>query len=315
LVNSALFTLCCFLVADTANAIISALLSQAPPAAVEAAPTNRGQSRAWSERQSVIDRNLFHSSELVAQAAAPEPEPEEDLEETDLPLKLWGTIASADPEQSWASIEELDQRITTPVRVGDELSRATVVGIERQRVVLLENGKRRSLSLDDSDSTLSLPSISSRRTSQRTPRSKSRQPTARTSRSTDGGASALELARDRIRKLSEERLQAQANEAARALEDPSQLLSQASFVPKMNQDGGIEGIKISAIQAGSPLSEVGIPDGSVITGINGVPIGEFSDFAEIPAALQSALNSKSGTTITVTGPDGAPLDFEVPSQR
>ena len=131
LINSALFTLCCFLIADTANAIIAAILSQSPPAAVDADPVAQVQSREWRERQEIIDRNLFHSSALVAQAEDAEFLADlEELEETELPLKLWGTIASDDPAQSWASVEELNQRTTTAVRVGDEIDRATVVGIE-----------------------------------------------------------------------------------------------------------------------------------------------------------------------------------------
>ena len=51
LINSLLFTLCCFLVANTANAILFALLSPPPPAVVERDLGARAQSRAWSERQ------------------------------------------------------------------------------------------------------------------------------------------------------------------------------------------------------------------------------------------------------------------------
>lgn len=73
LINSALFTLGCLLLADTANAIIAALLSKPPPAALEADPVSHAKNRDWSERQQIIDRNLFHSSALSAQAPEPEP--------------------------------------------------------------------------------------------------------------------------------------------------------------------------------------------------------------------------------------------------
>jgi type II secretory pathway component PulC len=313
LINSALFTLCCFLVADTANAIISALLSQAPPVAVTADPVARAQSREWNERQKIINRNLFHSSDLAADAAIPEPEPEEDLEETELPLKLWGTIASLDPEQSWASIEDLNERTTTTVRVGDEINHATIVGIDRQQVILLENGKRRSLSLEDADSTGSISSAESLRASARSRRSESRQPSARASRSTTSSAdSARQSMRDRIRKLAEDNFEVEADDVAKAMKDPSELLQNAAFLPKLNPDGKLEGIEISAIQPGSFLEEIGIGNGEIITQIDGVPIGHFKDLSQIPAALQSALSGGDGTTITVKGPHG-PRDLQISS--
>ena len=58
LANTALFTLCCFLVANTANAIIAALLSQSPALAVELRPRSGPQSRTWNDRQQITQRNL-----------------------------------------------------------------------------------------------------------------------------------------------------------------------------------------------------------------------------------------------------------------
>ena len=61
LANTALFTLCCFLVANTANAIIAALLGQSPVHTVELGPSSGPQSRSWSDREQITQRNLFHS--------------------------------------------------------------------------------------------------------------------------------------------------------------------------------------------------------------------------------------------------------------
>ena len=109
LANTALFTLCCFLVANTANAIIAALLSQSPALAVELRPRSGPQSRTWNDRQQITQRNLFHSAKLSAPASTPAPTDEE-LKETELPLKLWGTIAAEDPALSWASVEETGKK-------------------------------------------------------------------------------------------------------------------------------------------------------------------------------------------------------------
>ena len=49
LANTVLFVLCCSLVADTANAIIAALLSRTPFAAIDSAPVAHSQNRSWEE--------------------------------------------------------------------------------------------------------------------------------------------------------------------------------------------------------------------------------------------------------------------------
>jgi len=151
LANTVLFALCCFLVADTANAIIAALLSQSPARAVESGPRSGLENRSWNDRQQITQRNLFHSSKLAVKSSTPTAPTDEELTETKLPLKLWGTIAAVDPALSWASVEETGKGVIAAVRVGDKIQSATIVGIERRRVVLLENGSRRSLSLDDDD--------------------------------------------------------------------------------------------------------------------------------------------------------------------
>ena len=84
-----LFVLCCFLVADTANAILAALLAAPTPELAAASPNQSASESSWEERQIIVRRNLFHSSQLTAKAPEPEPEPISDvLEETELPLKL-----------------------------------------------------------------------------------------------------------------------------------------------------------------------------------------------------------------------------------
>ena len=174
LANTALFTLCCFLVANTANAIIAALLSQSPALAVDLGPRSGPRSRTWDDRQQITQRNLFHSAKLSAAASTPTAPTDEELKETELPLKLWGTIAADDPALSWASVEEMGTKgAIMAVRVGDKIQTATVVGIERRRVVLLENGSRRSLTLDDDDVETSL-ATNLKRSKPRTKSTKSR---------------------------------------------------------------------------------------------------------------------------------------------
>jgi general secretion pathway protein C len=262
LANAALFTLCCFLLANTANAIIAALLSQSPERAVESGPRSGPQSRTWNDRQQITRRNLFHSARLSGPASPPAPTDEE-LKETELPLKLWGTIAAADPALSWASVEEIGKGVISAVRVGDKIQNAAIVGIERRRVVLLENGSRRSLSLDDDDPAGT--SVAS---------SKRKKPSTRATTARAAKRKSTRTARKPTAKRTES-----------AALDTSSLYSQARIVPEIDPEGRVTGLQLSAIQAGSIFEEIGIQNGEVITEIGGVPVSDMGPSTKILSAL------------------------------
>ena len=297
LANTALFTLCCFLVANTANAIISALLSQSPARAVELGPRSGPRSRTWDDRQQITQRNLFHSAKLSAQAGPPVPTDEE-LKETELPLKLKGTIAAEDPALSWASVEETGKaNAISVVRVGDTIKSATIVGIERRRVILLENGNRRSLSLDDEDpdsqlmSSLTRSKPTTRATSARTSRRKS----AKEARKK---AAAAKMAREAER---EAEARVAASKTDSPVGNPSSLYSQARIVPKLDTEtNAVMGLEVSAIQAGSIFEEVGIQNGELITEIGGVPVSEMGGGTKI----MSALTDSEEVEVVTVDPDG-----------
>jgi type II secretion system protein C len=288
LANTALFVICCSLVADTANAIITAWLTQSPTASVESDPGLRSQNRTWAERQVIVDRNLFHSGELSAKA--PEPEPiDEELEETSLPLKLWGTIASQNPELAWASVEMLNTRETGAFQVGDPIDSATLVGIERRRVVLLENGSRRGLSLDDE-----MPAaVPKRPDNRRNPRSAAARSRPRTRAATRRPSSA------RRKQEVVQRVEIEPEEVQAAIDNPASIYSQARILPQLADDGSIAGLQISGIQPGSVFEQAGILEGEVITEINGVAIGD-GDATQI----LSALTDQGEVPVKVRGEDG-----------
>jgi general secretion pathway protein C len=266
LANTALFTLCCFLVANTANAIIAAWLSQSPARAVELGPRSGPKSRTWSDRQQITRRNLFHSAILSASASTPTAPTGEELQETKLPLKLWGTIAAADPALSWASVEETGLKGSiSAVRVGDQIQSATIVGIERRRVVLLENDNHRSLSLDDDDDAAGL-SVT---------KAKYKKPSTRAT-----------VARSERRASAKERREARKTKTTSPLGNPTSLYSQARIVPRIDPETNlVTGLELNAIQAGSDFEQAGIQNGEVITEIDGVLVSNIGDSTKIMSAL------------------------------
>ncbi len=265
--NVLLFALGCFLAADTVNEVIAATVLAPSPAAtavVTTAPPTR--QRTWSERQVILQRNLFNSSTRSATAVAEATQEEEDLEKSKLPVKLLGTFAASDPDRSRATLQDREKNETLVVAVGDQIKgKALVTRIERRRVVLTENGAPRELTLDEEGSS-SKPSV---RRKARTPRQRaSRDRTPRVSRNESG---AFDVSR---RDLED------------TLRNPSNLLSQARVLPKF-EGGEMVGLQVNSIKSGSLFEEIGLNDGDVITEFNGISIDSpdqsvkiFQEFAE-----------------------------------
>jgi type II secretory pathway component PulC len=152
--------------------------------------------------------------------------------------------------------------------VGDTIQSATIVGIERRRVVLLENGNRRALSLDDDDDDNSLTSNLLASAFRPKP----------TTRATSSRATRRKTAKE-ARKRAAEKMEAPEG-------NPSSLYSQARIVPKIDPETNVvTGLQLNAIQAGSVFEEAGIEDGEVITEIAGAPVSDMGDSTKIMSAL------------------------------
>jgi general secretion pathway protein C len=278
-VNLALFTLGCFLAADTANAILVATLLSAPDEAGEAATPSAPATRSWEERETILSRNLFKSSTVEAAIGV---EPVEDIEPTRLPLTLLGTAAAQNPRLAWAAIEDRDKRETVVVGIGDRVAgKAAVQRIERRRVVLLENGSPRELTLDADDGERASPRSSAR---------------ARPSRSR---ASRRE-ARARSR---EARAGVTGREPNEALRDPANIFSQARILPKW-EGGEMQGVELAAIKSGSLLQDAGFRNGDVIVEMNGIPVDSPEQSAKLMKEFSSARSisatvNREGRDVTV----------------
>lgn len=287
--NAALFVLGCFLAADTANALLASALTPPPEAVVVASAAAPRGGRSWSDRQVILTRNLFNSSTL-APAGPPPEEIEDDLQPTRLPLTLLGTAAAEDPSLAWAAIEDRERRTTLVVNVGaDVKGKATVQRIERRRVVLLENGSPRELSLDSDDD----------QASQGRARVASRRPSPR----------AAQRRSPRVQKLGEDRFSVPKSDVEETLRNPSNLFSQARILPKYT-DGAMVGVQVNAIKSGSIFEEIGFENGDVIKELNGITI----DSPEQSAKLLQEFTEAESFSVIVQGANGEErtLDVELP---
>jgi general secretion pathway protein C len=290
--NAVLFVAACFLAADTANAIFTSLLttdeaSVEAPAVAQPRPPRRAS---WADRQVIVDRNLFGAS--TADDHAGNVQIAEDLEETKLPLVLLGTTAADDPLFSWAAVFDQEARETFVVTIGDLLKdKAEVLRIERRRIVLEEDGEARELTFGDEEEAQPAVARRGRAASARRAR------TARRSSPNDA-----------VRKLAENRFALPREEVERALDDPTDILSQARFLPKY-EGSDMVGFQISGIKQDSVLREFGLQDGDLITSFNGIEIDspaatarllqEFNDSSQIDLEYEDANGEPQIATITL----------------
>lgn len=281
--NGALFVLCCFLTASLVNGWVGQWLAAIPGGALPAAAAPPPAGRDWSDRKTILDRNLFQVSTLLPDEpveAAPISEDEE-LAATRLPLKLLGTVASSDPKAAWAAVEETSKRERLVVRPQDKLlDKATVVRIERRRIVLENAGKREELVLDEEPAaTGALARV---------------QPPVRT-------VPAVADLRERVQQTGDSSFQVQRGQVEEAMRNPAELFSQARILPKY-ENGQMTGVQLNSIQPGSLFEEIGIRDGDVITQVNGIVVSSPQD----SAALLRELTESNVFEVSVQGADGQP---------
>ena len=239
-VNLLLFTLSCFLVANIINQMGAfSLVPIESPAFRPPLPT-ANTARPWSERKQILDRNLF-GAQVVEEQILPEPEPEEELAKTSLPIRLLGTVSSEDQIVASAAIENTQDRLHQVVRVGhtlDKLANVFVLRIDRGRVVLLNGARHEELLLDPQ-----APKVSTVATSRRVPQPRSQR---------RGPASANASLDARLGKL-----------ADRApSRGPASVLNGAPILPKKDKSGNMHQKAQSARQHAAPGEKAAATSGS-----------------------------------------------------
>jgi len=160
---------------------------------------------------------------------------------TPLGLRLLGTLRSADPTWSIASLLDLDRHKSWTVMIGDQVGDAWVLEILRDRVIISRNGRREIIDLAPGDGSLG----------------------PAPDRMTDTAAG-----KSGIRPLDESHYEVPRSELEAALSHLDQLANDVHIVPAY-RDGQPGGFKVFAIRPGSLFARIGIVDGDVVRRING----------------------------------------------
>jgi general secretion pathway protein C len=233
---------------------------------VAAEQTAEAPGRPLSHYAAIADRNLFQTGDATAPPKAEETEPEpppETLQETQLRLKLWGTV-TGDGDGSYAVIEEPRKREQNLFRVGDALEGAQVKEIRREQVILTVNGRDEVLRMAEAPARGRPAAANTPAPSPSTP-----------FQGNDGGSS---------RQVNLSRAEVES-----AMDDVNSLMRQARIRPHF-RNGKPDGLTLSRVRRDSVFTRLGLRSGDIITGVDGQPIQSVDDALKFYNSLKSASN-------------------------
>jgi len=210
--------------------------------------------------KTIIDRNLFNTKTGIEKKT--DQVDIEALEQTDLNLKLWGTV-TGDKRKAYAVIEETKENRQDLYRLGDTVQGATVKLILREKVVLRVNGKDEVLEIEEmlGEEKFVKPSKSSKPS--RPPRSQN-----------------ITLKRSQI---------------DTAVKDINSLMNQVKISPNFDENGKPDGLVLKSIKPKSIFRKMGLRSGDVIKGVDGKDIESVDDALK----LYESLNSSSSLQLQV----------------
>lgn len=238
--------------------ITTARLDQAEPIPVGRSKVSHPieeKSPILSHYNPISERNLFNTrarSDINQKAVNVET-----LKQTNLKLKLWGTVTGHE-EQAYAVIEEENTRKQNLYRMGDTIQNAIVKMVLREKVILSVNGKDEVLEIEKvPKSFIRMPSV------QRSSASSTR------------------------RKARPQKITLRRAQIENAVEDINKLLNQVNIRPHY-QDGRPDGLMLTRIKPRSIFLRMGLRNGDVITGVNDTPIASVDDVLKFYENLKSA---------------------------
>jgi general secretion pathway protein C len=213
----------------------------------------------------ITKRNIFNSN-TQEQEAAPVVDKKLDLEklkQTDLKLKLWGTVTGQN-KGAYAVIEDTKAREQNLYRAGDTIQKAVVKLILREKVVL---------KVGENDEILAMEENIGRAGGSRAGRKNAR---------SSSGTSAQKLPVSR----SARKIKLRGAEIEKAMENLGELMEQATLRPHI-EDGQAAGISITGIKPNAIFRKMRLRNGDIITGVNGNSIESVEDAVKVVEKLSS----------------------------
>lgn len=218
-----------------------------------------------SQYRAIVDRNLFNTTQQKT-ATQPKMVDIENLKQTDLKLKLWGTVTRKDGV-AYAVIEDTKTREQNLYRTGDSIQNAIVKVILREKIILTVNERDEILTMEEAVSSKS--SLRAGKNNTRSPKL----PVSSYSRK-------ITLNRERMDS---------------AMENLGQLMDQATIRPHI-ENGSPAGISITGIKPNAIFRNMRLRNGDIITGVNGRPLESVEDaiavFEELTTSSEIKIDIK-----------------------
>ena len=215
--------------------------------------------------KAITDRNIFNSG---TEEIAPKVQKVDidKLKQTDLKLKLWGTVTGK-KGQAYAVIEDSKTREQNLYHAGDTVQNAVVKLILREKVIL---------NVDDRDEILAMEEIRGRRGG------------AGTSKKRVAASSGTQGRRLPVSRYPR-KIKLRSDQIQRAMENLGQLMEQATLRPHI-EEGQPAGISITGIKPNAIFRRMRLRNGDVITGVNGNSIDSVEDAVKVFEELSSGSN-------------------------
>jgi general secretion pathway protein C len=222
------------------------------------------QRRTPRDYRVVVQRNLFNTRLDAGPPPDISDEAIENLEQTKLNLKLWGT-ATGLGRDPFAVIEVAKERKQNLYRVGDTVDRATLKRILREKVVL---------NVDGTDEVLQMEIPEDRRAS--------RSPVSRARR-----VATQERTTPTTRRAGEQHIALDRSQVAEALENANDVIKQVRIRPHF-KNGQPDGLSMTGIRPRSIFRKMGLRNGDIITSVNDEDVQNMTEAIEMFQQLGSA---------------------------
>ena len=258
-----------YLLASLFSGFLSRTVSQIPlemPMVAEKSPSPKKSARpSLADYRVVTERNIFCSLPEEKE----ETEIAEVVDKSPLNARLIGTVTGP-PDSSLALIEDRGKRSSDFYQIGDSLmGQATILAIERNRVIISRAGVQESLLIYEEEITALAPPSQNRGSTQTTEQEENTQ--------------------FEIRQVTEDSFEIDRFSFEEATKNLGNLMTQARVVPHF-VEGKISGYKIFAIEPGSIYTEIGMANGDIIQNINGIEIDSPEKALQLLAQLKNETN-------------------------
>lgn len=265
-------------------ALVALLAARTVNVFVEAAiaPVSTPRERSATRAAPVVAaRTPLDLERLANMVGLPLPPPEPDVMEpaepvmdlasepvkSSLRVRLLGTLLSGIKEWSFASIQDVVTQKASTFMVGQAIQGAPILDIERNRVIVLNNGRREFINNEAGTGEAVAY----------TPPSALPQPSGPPQGAMGSG----------IRAIDDRNYEVPRAEIDRTLSNLNDVAMQARIVPAF-KDGVAQGFKLFSIRPDSIYTKIGIQNGDVIRRINGFDLNSPEKALEIYSKLKEA---------------------------